>query len=156
MTGPIRKQAEQFSGCPQGDVTLAKIIETSILPGSTVYSDGAAMYEWLNKHPASFRQLKVIHAKGEFSKRLPTGELVSTNGVEETQKNKGRWVLGKPGFYFFNLEILLLAPRGCCAHTVAHLQMHRSTGTTLASFCGGCASSVPRMTVGDATLFGIV
>ena len=53
--------------------TLAKLIEKFIAAGSTVYSDGAAMYTWLNKHPEQFRHLTVIHAKGEFSRRSPSG-----------------------------------------------------------------------------------
>ena len=53
--------------------TLAKLIEKFIAAGSTVYSDGAAMYTWLDKHPEQFRHLTVIHAKGEFSRRSPSG-----------------------------------------------------------------------------------
>ena len=62
--------------------TLARIMKQYIMPGSTVYTDGASMYSWLDKFPEMWRHLSVLHAKGQFSKKGPQGELVSTNGIE--------------------------------------------------------------------------
>ena len=41
------------------------------------------MYGWLDQQSdAFFQHFKVVHAKGEFSRRGAGGELISTNGVE--------------------------------------------------------------------------
>ena len=72
-------------------LTLARIIEKNILAGSTVFSDGASMYEWMDKHPECFRHCTVIHAKGQFSKRGSDGELISTNGIEGLFSRMKRW-----------------------------------------------------------------
>ena len=51
--------------------TLARIMKQYIKPGSTVYTDGASMYSWLDKFPETWRHLSVLHAKGQFSKKGP-------------------------------------------------------------------------------------
>ena len=72
----FQSQKKALTSCDCGDCARFK-------PRSTVFSDGAAMYGWLDQQSdAFFQHFKVVHAKGEFSRRGAGGELISTNGVE--------------------------------------------------------------------------
>ena len=62
--------------------TFKEVIEKHIMAGTTIWHDGHASYGWLRDNAMYPKSDKVIHRKGQFSKKNADGEIVSTNAIE--------------------------------------------------------------------------